>query len=136
MGFDVWVARPPAPAGDRLLVGPGQGSTLLVCASPEQSAGRLAGDIARAVGGDPVWAWPDPEGRQESPRLEEAVRDGLFTRVVVFGKDAARQLLGRETPAVLVSARVALAADIDELAIRGTAKQELWSILSRDSGGT
>lgn len=136
LGFDVWVARPPPPEWDRLVVGPGQGSTLLVCASPEQSASRLAGDIARAVGGDPAWAWPDPEGSSESPGLEDAVKDGLFTRVVVFGESNAKQLFGGEAPAVVFSAQVGLATDIDELATRGTAKQQLWKLLKQDAPGT
>ena len=136
MGFDVWVARPPAPERDRLVVGPGQGSTLLVCASPEQSASRLAGDIVRAAGGDPAWAWPDPEGNAESPRLEEAVKDSLFTRVIVFGESNARQLFGSEVPAVVFSAQVGLAMDIDELATRGTAKQQLWTLLKQEAPGT
>ncbi|MGD8346475.1 MAG: hypothetical protein PVI83_04475, partial [Lysobacterales bacterium] len=69
MGFDVWVQKPPPPLENRLVVGPGRGNTLLICATPELSASKLAADIARAVGGEPAWAWPDPEGRPESPDL-------------------------------------------------------------------
>jgi hypothetical protein len=127
MGFDVWVARPPEPERDRLVVGPGQGSTLLVCSGPEHSASKLGGDIARLLGGDPVWAWPDPEGDAERPRLEQAVKDALFTRVIVFGEQTARLLLGDSVPAVIVSSSVTVAADFEELATRGSAKQNLWT---------
>ena len=133
MGFDVWVARPPEPELDRLVVGPGQGRTLLVCSGPEHSSSKLGGDISRILGGDPVWAWPDPEGSAERPRLEQAVTDSLFTRVIVFGAETARLLLGKKVPGVIVSSSVTVAADFEELATRGTAKQKLWSLI-RDQG--
>lgn len=133
MGFEIWVAKPPPPEWDRLLVRPGQGSTLLVCSSPEQCTSLLGGDINRAIGGDPVWAWPDPAGSPDSPRLEEVVRDGLFTRVIVFGEKAADRMFGSRVPAVVISSAVSVVADIEELAIRGTAKQALWAILQQGS---
>ena len=129
MGFDVWVSRPPEPEPDRLVVGPGQGSTLLVCSGPEHSSSKLGGDISRILGGAPVWAWPDTEGSAERPSLEQAVTDSLFTRVIVFGAETARLLLGKNVPEVIVSSTVAVAADFEELATRGTAKQELWSLI-------
>lgn len=129
MDIDVWVARPPAPDRDRLVVGPGQGSTLLVCALPEDSASRLSGDIARAVGDDSVWAWSDPDGNPDNPRLEDAIRNGLFTRVIVFGESLAKCLFGKEVPGVLVSSTVGVAHEMAELAVRGTAKQEFWELL-------
>lgn len=134
MGFDVWVAKPPPPEWDRLLVRPGQGSTLLVCTAPEQCTSALGEDITRTIGGDPVWAWPDPAGSPDSPRLEEVVRDGLFTRVIVFGKQTSDRLFDSGVPAVIISSAVSVAADIEELAIRGTAKQALWAILKQASG--
>ena len=127
MGFDVWVARPPEPELDRLVIGPGQGSTLLLCSAPEHSASKLGGDIARILGGDPVWAWPDPEGSPERPRLEQAVANSLFTQVIVFGEETAHLLFGKDVPDVVVSSAVTVAADFEELATRGTAKQKLWS---------
>lgn len=133
MGFDIWVAKPPPPEWDRLIVRPGQGSTLLVCSSSEQCASLLGGDITRAIGSDPVWAWPDPAGSQDSPRLEEVVRDGLFTRVIVFGEKAADRMFGSRVPDVIISSVVSVAADIEELEIRGTAKQALWAILQQGS---
>lgn len=129
MGFDVWVARPPQAEQDRLVLGPGQGSTLLVCSASEHTASKLAGDIARVLGGDPVWAWLDPEGNPEQPRLEQAVADSLFTRVIVFGEDTARCLFGKDVPALIVSSSVTVTADFEELATRGTAKQKLWSVI-------
>jgi hypothetical protein len=132
MGFDVWVARPAAPEPDRLVVGPGQGSTLLVCANPEQSASKLGADIVRAIGGDPAWAWPDPEGTPDSPRLEDAVRDNLFTRVIVFGAGTSERLSGRTMPSIIASATVSVVTDMDELATRGIAKQEFWKLLKYD----
>ena len=132
MGFDVWVARPPQAEQDRLVLGPGQGSTLLVCSASEHTASKLAGDIARVLGGDPVWAWLDPEGNPEQPRLEQAVADSLFTRVIVFGASLAERLFGGAAPAVLLTSSVSVADGLDELAVRGTAKRELWALLSQD----
>ena len=129
MGIDVWEARPPPPARDRLVVGPGQGSTLLVCAAPEDCASRLSGDIARALGDEPVWAWSDPDGDPASPRLEDAIRNGLFTRVIVFGEPLAQCLLGSEVPDVLVSSAVGVTHEMADLAVRGTAKQEFWDLV-------
>lgn len=136
MGFDVWVAKPPAPEPDRLVVGPGQGSTLLVCANPEQCASRLGADIVRAIGGDPVWAWPDPEGTPDSPRLEDVVQDNLYTRVFVFGAKTSERLSGRAAPGIIASATVSVIPDMDELATRGTVKQEFWGLLKQDLTGT
>ena len=90
MGYDVWVEKPPGPGPVRLVVGPGEGSDLLVCEAPDASGGKLAADIARALGTDPVWAWPDPEHDPGRPTLEEAVADRLFTHLLVFGEELAR----------------------------------------------
>lgn len=134
MGFDIWVAKPPQPEWDRLIVRPGQGSTLLVCSSSEYCTSILGGDVVRAIGAEPVWAWPDPLGSPDSPRLEEVVRDGLFTRVIVFGEKVAERLFGSRVPAIIISSAVSVAGDIEELAIRGTAKQALWALLKQGSG--
>jgi hypothetical protein len=132
MGIDVWVTRPPAPERDRLVLGPGQGSTLLVCAAPEDCASRLSGDIVRALGGDPVWAWLDPDGSPDSPRLEDAVKDRLFTHVIIFGENMADCLFGQEVPAVIASSAVSVTHPITELAVRGTAKQAFWNLARRE----
>ena len=99
-------------------------------------AGEIgAADIARAVGDDPTWGWPDPEGQPDAPTLEQAIENGLMTRVVVFGRETAEQLLGADIPAVLKSSEVSVAAGLDELATRGTAKQELWNLLDSGAAG-
>jgi hypothetical protein len=130
MGYDVWVARGTDDGRSRLFVGPGAGSVLLVCAAPEDSCGKLAADIVRAIGNDPAWAWPDPDGGADCPTVEEAVAGRLFTRLVVFGEDLARALFGGPAPDVLASSAVQVAPGLDELAVRGTAKQALWRLLA------
>ena len=64
------------------------------------------------------------------------VKDRLFTRVIVFGAENANRFLGDAPPAVLLSAQVALAPDLDELATRGTDKQKLWAIVRRPATST
>ncbi len=126
MGFDVWAVKPPEPVFDRLLLQPGEGSTLLICDAPEATASRIAADIGRALGGEAVWAWPDPDGKPDNPTLEEAVSRQLFTRVVLFGASLERCLfVGGLTP-VVGSAAVSCCDALEELAIRGGAKQALW----------
>jgi hypothetical protein len=126
MGYEVWVARAAAGDGGRpvLVVGPGRGATLLVCSEAADSVTKFAADLARALGGDPVWAWPDPAAAGHS--LEEAVADGLFTRIVVFGRALAACLFGSEAPALLGTAAVACVPALDELADSGLAKRALW----------
>ena len=134
IGLDVWVARPPRPQYDRLLISPGQGSALLICQSAEESVTKLAGDIARALGEELVWAWPDPAGGPDSPTVEQAVVRQLFTRVIVFGPALANQLFRGEIPQILVSSAVSVASSLDELGVSGTVKQALWNSLRRWNG--
>jgi hypothetical protein len=131
MGIGVWINRPAAPDATRWIVGPGSGSTLLLCRSPEESGTRLAADIGRSLGGDPVWAWPDPEGRQECPLLENTIEQYLFTQVVLFGKALSAQAFIGKVPGVLGSASVQVTADMDELRVDGPARRNLWQCLSR-----
>lgn len=126
MGIDIWAIKPPAPLTDRLVFQPGTGSTLLICDTPDATATRFAADIKRAFPGEVVWAWPDPEGRAESPTLEQAVADGLFTRVVLFGPAVAGQLFKGDIPEVAGSASVTLTEALDDLADHGKAKRILW----------
>lgn len=130
MGFELWAVKPPAPEHDRLLFQPGEGATLLICDGPEATASRIASDIARALDGDAVWAWPDPEGRPDSPTLEEAVGQRLFTRVVLFGAALERLLFRGGPPPVIASAAVSRCGALDEIAVRGSAKQALWERLN------
>ena len=62
--------------------------------------------------------------------LLAAVAAGLFTQVIVFGDDTAGRLFGEDRPQVLGSSSIRIAAGLDELATRGTAKLALWRLLS------
>jgi hypothetical protein len=116
-----------------LQVGPGRGSTLLVCSSPADSASKFAADVVRALGGDPAWAWPargvGRDAGGDSCPLEEAVGARLITRVLVFGDDAVRWLFQGEIPAVVGSATVTPLAGLGEISRRGVAKRALWRCL-------
>ena len=129
MGLEVWMAKPPEPDFSRLVVQPGEGGTLLVCEPAEATATRIAGDISRVLAGEAVWAWPDPEGNQECPGLEDVVSQQLFTRVVLFGKNLQQQLFRGEVPLVVGSARIISTVSIEELAVQGSAKQAFWKRL-------
>ncbi len=130
MGIDVWINKAVAPDADRWVVGPGSGSTLLLCRTAEESGTRLAADIGRSLGGDPVWAWPDPEGRQEYPSLKDTVEQYLFTQVLLFGHALAGRVFKSSVPEVLGSASMLVTADLDELAVAGLARRNLWQCLS------
>jgi len=130
MQIDVWAIKPPPPKFDRLLVQPGEGDTLLICDAAEATATRFAGDIARALAGQVVWAWPDPEGSAQSLTVEQAVSQQLFTRAVVFGAGLGRQLFRGDTPLVVASASISVTLSLDELAVQGKAKQVFWKQLS------
>jgi hypothetical protein len=130
IGLDVWSLRPPEPEFNRLLFQPGTGGTLLICDTPDATATRIAGDIARALGGEVVWAWPDPEGNPQSLTLEQAVDQYLFTRVVLFGTGLGRRMFLSGAPQVAGSAGVTVTDKLDELAVRGNTKQEFWKQLS------
>lgn len=130
MGIEVWISKPAAPDADRWVVGPGSGSTLLLCRTAQESAGRIAADIGRSLGGDPVWAWPDAEGGQEYPSLEDTIERYLFTQVLLFGHALAGRTFKGSVPAVLGAASVQVTADLDELAVNGMARRKLWQCLS------
>lgn len=135
MGYDVWLARAAGGSGGQpvLAVGPGRGSTLLVCADAAGSVTKFAADLARALGGDPAWAWPDSGGAGRT--LQEAAAEGLFTRIVVFGDALASQLFGPEPPPQLGAAAVSCVPALDELADSGPAKRALWRRLRRPADG-
>jgi DNA polymerase III psi subunit len=130
LGIDVWLLKPSTADRGRLVFSPGGGSTLLVCDSAEAAITRLACDVVRALGDDSVWAWPDPECAESSPSLEQAVARFLFTRVVIFGHDLGSQLFKGASPEVIGSARISIAPGLEELSVRGTAKQEFWNQVS------
>jgi DNA polymerase III psi subunit len=129
MGYDVWVARPPPPEPGSLVISSGKGSVLLICDQPAACATKLSGDIARAFGQDPVWAWPAGDDDQVSEQLEDAVGDRLLTDVVVFGEDLARGLFRGAPPALLASAKLTVTSGMEELEVRGAAKRQLWALI-------
>ena len=129
MGYDVWVARPPPPQPGSLMFSSGKGSVLLVCDEPSCSATKLSGDIARALGQDPVWAWPATDDEQASEQIENAVSDRLLTDVIVFGQSLARSLFQGDPPEFLGSAKVSVASGMDELTEVGEAKRAFWTLL-------
>ena len=133
LGLEVWSVKPPEPELNRLLLQPGEGETLLICETPDQTASRIAGDIARVLAARVVWAWPDPAGDPGSPTLEQSVGQSLFTRVIVFGGALAQRVFKGEPPLVVASASITVAASLDELAVRGNAKQAFWNQLSGSS---
>lgn len=130
LGLDVWLLKAQTQAGVRLVVNPGRSGTLLICPSPEASVSRFAADIARALGDEPAWGWPDHDGRADALFPEEVVQQQLITRILVFGAGTAAQLFEGAAPDVLGSARILSLPDIDELAGSGAAKLALWEMLS------
>ena len=131
MGFDVWITRPPAAERGRIGVGAGEGSALLVCPSADDCNSEIAGDLARALGGDPLWAWLDPAAETEGKFLGDIVADGLITRVLLFGPEPGRSLFKGPVPALIGSAAVAVAPALEELAASGSARQALWRLLRK-----
>jgi hypothetical protein len=129
MGISVWIGKPATPGPDRLVVGPGSGSTLLLCRVAEESATRLAADIGRCLE-DPVWSWPDPEGNPGNPSLQETIEQHLFTRVLLFGEALANRAIKAPLPDILGSASIKVTAGLDELAVNGRARRDLWQYLS------
>jgi len=130
MGLDVWALKPPPPQPDRLVFQPGDGDTLLLCQEPDETANRIAGDIARALGHAVVWAWPEPAGTAQSASLEQAIGQHLFTRVIVFGHALAGRVFKGNAPPVMGSARILVTQSLDQLAVRGSAKQAFWEQLA------
>ena len=126
MGFDVWQLKPEPPPPGQLVIGPGDGSTLLICDSPAASATRLASDLVRALGGDSAWAWPQGEHDAQGESLEDAISQRLFTQVIVFGSEVEAWLFAGPGPAVVGSSAIRVEAGLDELAVRGSAKQAFW----------
>lgn len=126
LGVDVWIARQPPADRGRLGLATGRGSTLLICPTVADSSTELARDLARALGGDPVWAWLDPGPGEDGHELGDVVADRLITRVFLFGPEPARALFRGPPPEILGSATVSVLPGLDELAVRGTAKQAVW----------
>jgi DNA polymerase III psi subunit len=129
LGFDVWVARAPSAVPgqpERLAVGPGGGATLLVCDSAADCDTELARDLARALGGDPAWAWLEPLPNDGGQALADIISGRLATRVLLFGAAAARRLFHGDVPEILGSAALTVLPSLRELAASGRARQSLW----------
>ena len=123
------LATPPVTIPPGLKLGPGGGGILLVCAADTDSATRLANDIARALGGVPVWAWPhvDPG----AIKLPNAVEENLFTTVAIFGSDLAIQFFNGDPPPSVQSANLVLLPSMQDIQDRAEARQLLWSTFCR-----
>lgn len=130
MDINVWVCKPGTDDSLRLILGPGGGSALLLCRDTDEQSVAIGADIGRFLGGDPVWAWPDPDNHEQNPELKAAVHQHLFTRVVIFGASLAERLFGGTEPPVVGSARIIVSADLDELALSGGARKALWGALT------
>lgn len=124
----VWLPRnAAAPATAELRLGPGASGILSVSATPEPQAGRVASDIVRALPETPVWACPVRPG--DGQPVASAVDQHLFTTLLIFGKELARQLLGHPLPERVQQARVVVAPELEALARDAGARRELWRLL-------
>ena len=135
MGIDVWVPRSEkgavaTGAQARIQLGEGRGDLLCIAPDPRQAGLKLAADISRAMRSPPVWAWPssgdDVAGDTD---IESAVAEGLFTRILVFGREAAELLFGPDCPEVVSTARVHIVPGLDRLGSDREAKRALWSLM-------
>jgi hypothetical protein len=136
MDIGVWRLRDACPATEvntehppGLKLGPGGGGVLLVCASDTDSATRLANDIGRALGRDPVWAWPAVD--ENAIEIGIAVEENLFTSVAIFGRDLATRFFGHELPDSMCSAKLLLLPAMQEIRNRAEARNTLWSAFCR-----
>lgn len=136
MGIDVWTLRVPVsltepeveePPG--LKLGPGTGGTLLICATDSDPASKLANDIGRSLGSIPVWAWPLDD--TVAIKLEDAVKQHLFTTVAIFGDRLAKQLFGGKPPVSVLTSRVVLLPEMRDLEEQPGARRDLWATLCR-----
>ncbi len=119
----------PAATG-ALLIGPGTGNTLLVCSNAEEAATPLAADICRCLAVEPVWAWPATASTpaEQAMPLPQAIKERLFTRILVFGAGLLDAELDSRT-AVMSSARLIEAQTITTLRSSSAARKELWQLL-------
>jgi DNA polymerase III psi subunit len=108
-------------------IGPGRGQTLLLCGSRQDASLQIASDIARSLGETPVWGWRLNSPGTEGIKLEGAIRDRLFTRVLLF-TDSAGPLTGNSE--VMASARIIYAPSMTALANNPQQKRALWAQLA------
>lgn len=136
MDIGVWRLResalpqaPPAVNDLGLKLGPGGGGILLICSVDSDSASRLASDISRAMGSNPVWAWPHADA--SAVLLPGAIEDNLFTTVAIFGAGLAGTFFDGDLPASLNSANIVLLPAMQDLENSAEARKALWSTLCR-----
>ncbi|MEJ8569053.1 hypothetical protein [Elongatibacter sediminis] len=138
-----------ATVADTLVIGPGAGSLLLVCASRNETSLPIASDIARSLAGAPVWGWPadrssEADGNPSPAQsLEDAISGRMFTGVVLFGVAIPGVEAGADET-VCGSARILSADSLRRLAADPAARRGLWARLRntdfcaprRTAGGT
>lgn len=149
MGIPVWQSRASAAqaaemeiqpaAASRpamaLQLGPGSGPVLLLCQSVSEPASALATDIARSLDQSPVWGWPVAEA--EAAAATEAISEGLFTHVIVFGLETIHALFGGEAPETVGAACVLRAPSLAALADSPSERKSLWrTLLQNHLAGT
>lgn len=116
-------------AAARIVIGPGDGDTLLLCGNSAEAATALAADIARSLDCEPVWGWPQKDDSAPALSLQQAVQERLFTRVLVFGPDLVATT--EEAVSMVVgSARLIRSESIPVLSESGAARRALWLELS------
>lgn len=132
MELPVWLLRRQDEAGAgepaRLHIGPGNGSLLLLCSEPGETATPLAADLVRSLSAVPVWGWPDSDG-SAGVALAEAVAERLLTGVAVFGMALSQQVFASVAPATLGSARVVVLPALQELLSDPLARRSCWRTL-------
>ena len=113
-------------AAQQIVVCPGTGDTLLLCGQYGEHATALAADIARSLGHEPVWSWPAQDATTPGLSLEQAVKERLFTRVIVFGQVPAADPASR----VIGSARLVHVDALPVLSRSSAARRALWLALN------
>lgn len=136
MDIPVWCLREPVisesasvenPVG--LKLAPGNDGVLLICAEDSDSAGRLANDINRILGGAPVWVWP--YAADSAMTLTLAVQENLFTTVAFFGRELALQFFDGEIPTHLNSAKLVVLPSMQDIQTQVDARRSLWATFCR-----
>ena len=136
MDIGVWSLRMPAVGVKesakkpiQLKLGPGGGGVLLICATDNESAGRLANDINRALGCVPVWAWPMAE--DGAVELTRAIDVKLFTTLAIFGEQLASQFFDGEPPSCLNSSSLVILPSTHDIQNHAAARRALWLTFCR-----
>jgi hypothetical protein len=155
LGIDVWVPRaatctehaddsgaehikesrsrvPAAGSNDAvagIVLGPGKSSTLFLCDQSAAAATPIAADISRSLDCEPVWSWPAQDDAKNAMPLKQAIGEGLFTRVLIFGADLLSQDDSQDDE-IMASARILRTETIRVLTDNARARQQLWSQLA------